>query len=373
MNALLLLIVLGNLFCPSKVSTLDVSRTCTGWETQPACATFWRYDTVFIGTVKTLVSEPFPEGQTYDWQHFRRVTATLTVDETFRGKLGSEIVFEMADCYFQFVKGEKYLIYANKGKDGKFDLRRTSSPSRLLSEASEDLGFIRSLPGALPGGRIFGDVYDHRESVTLRVNSEPYPPSSKMPGVTIYLRKDDMTYETISDAMGHYEFTGVPAGTYELSTNLPDFLSGSRHTLTVVDKGCLDIFMSIQATGSIKGRLISANGEPIKKAVVSIFSADGVTEDMFDRVGTYYMTRDETDKDGSFSFVRLRSGRYHLAVNLLDQERIQESRSSAYGRIFYPGVASFGNAKSITLADGAKLEHIEIKLPKLANKLPPSP
>ncbi len=350
---------------PADVATLDLPRTCTGWTPIAPCTMFWRYDTVFIGTVKTLVNEPFPEGAHPDYQEFRKVTATVTVDETFRGKLGPEVVFEMEDCYFEFEKGVQYLIYTHEAKDGKYNLARTSGPTRLLSEASEDLDYIRSLPHAPPGGRIFGNVYDHRGSVTLRVDNEPSPPTGKMAGVTIYLKSGEKTYQTISDATGHYEFTRVPAGTYDLSTDLPDYLTGARHTVSVMDKGCVDVMLSIQATGSIKGRLVNSNGEPVERAVVSIFSAEGVTEDLFDRVRTFTLTRDETDKNGSFSFVRLRAGHYHLAVNMVDEERRESNRASDHPRIFFPGVTSFKDAKPIILGSGAKLENIEIKLPLL--------
>lgn len=364
MKVLFLLTILSTLPYPSMDSAIQPVLSCPGIISHAPCEEFWRYDTVFIGTVKQLVNEPFPEYPEgfHPYQQFRKVSATLSVDETFRGKSGPEIAFERADCYFEFKLGEKYLIYTNKGPDGKYDLRRSSSPTRLFAEASEDLDFIRSLPVAQPGGRVYGDVWDHRGSVTLRINKDD-PSFPKMPGVTIYLRNGEKSFQTISDANGLYELTGLPAGEYELSTDLPNYLSGTRESVKVVDKGCTNVRLSVQATGEIKGRLVSANGEPIEKAVVTIFTSDGVTEDMFDRVQTHYMTRSETDKNGWFRFVRLRSGRYHLAVNMVEEERIEASPASLYPRMFHPDVNSFKDAKPIMLGNGAKLENVEIKLP----------
>ena len=373
MKVLILLALLGTLVYPATASTSDLSRSCPGRMQGAPCAEFWQFDTVFIGTVTKLVRVPFQDGWRADYQEYWKVTATLTVDETFRGKLGAEVIFEMGDCYFDFKQDEKYLIYANKGEGGKFSFRRNYNRTRPLSEAKEDLDFIRALPTALPGGRIYGVVYDHRGSVTLRVDGEAETHDRKLPGVIIYLRSGEKTYEVVSDSTGQYEFRGVPPGTYELSTDLPDFLSGTRQSLTAVDKACLKVDIYVQATGEIKGRLIDADGQPVEKAVVSIFSAEGVTEDMFARVKTYYMTRDVTKNDGSFSFVGLRSGRYHLAINMVEKEREKDSRPSDYPRMFYPGTASFKDAKPIIVADGAKLANIEIKLPEPAIKPTPNP
>ena len=369
MKTLLLPFILATSLWSTDVPTFNRARSCPGSNMQPVCTDFWRYDNVFIGTVTKLVNEPFPEGTAVDYQQYRKVRATVAVDEILRGNVGAEVVFVMGECYFEFIQNEQYLIYVNKPADGKFTLRRHGR-TRLLSEAGEDMNFIRSLPDAPPGGRIFGTIYDHRGSVTLRVNNEKYDTNIRMPGVTVYLRSGDTNYQTISDAMGQYEFTRVPPGVYELLTDLPHHLSDSRHSgLTLLDKACMKVDMSIQASGEIRGRLVDSKGEPVDGAVVSIFSADGVTEDMFDRVKAYYMTRAETAKDGSFRFVRLRSGDYHLAVNMVDQERTKDSRVAEYPRVFYPGVLSFDQAKPITVGDGAQLGNIVIKLPILT----PSP
>ena len=137
----------------------------------------------------------------------------------------------------------------------------------------------------------------------------------------------------------------------------------------MIDKGCSSTRLSIQATGEIRGRLVDEKGQPVKGGVISIFSAEGVTEDMFDRVRSHYMTRYTTEEDGSFVFVRLRSARYHLGVNMVDEERQKESRAAEYPRFFYPGVISFKEAKQIDLGDGTKLGNIEIKLPPSPNNL----
>ena len=365
MKVLMLLIAFAASVTVHPLGTADNTfplLSCPGSMPEPPCATYWRFDTVFIGTVKELINVPFPPGPAPDWQQYYKVTATLTVDEIFKGDLGSEVVFEMGDCYFEFKKGEKYLVYA-RNSGGKFHLGRNNTPTALLSEATEHLDFIRSLSTAPSGGRIFGDVYDHRTVPTLRINEEPGQFSRKIPGVSIYLKNGEKTYQTITDATGHFELTRIPPGEYDLSTDLPKFLSGTGSKVLAVDKGCMSELLSVQATGSIKGRLVDAERKPVERAVVSIFSAEGVTESMFEQVRPHFMTRSETNVDGYFRFEKLVSGRYYIAVNMVEGERVSGSPASIYPRIFYPGVAAFADATAIELGDGVSIDNVVLKLP----------
>jgi hypothetical protein len=296
-------------------------RSCPGRMNGPICQDYWGSDTIFTGTVTKLVVVPYPEPTPeYHWQRYQKVTATVAVDEVFRGKVGREVVFEMGDCYFEFEEGRKYIIYPAKNSDGKFVLGRHSSRTRLIEDATEDLDYIRGLADAPAGGRIFGEVWDHRERPTLRLGDAPSPDGTKIAGVKIFLHQGDKRYETVSDAAGSYEFTDLPVGKYELTTNLPEHLTGHSHSITITGNGCVPAPLSVQASGEIKGRLVDVGGQPIKDAIVSIFAADGVVAEMFDMVRTHSMNRAETDKEGTFRFVRLPAGSYHLAVNLVEAE-----------------------------------------------------
>ena len=78
-----------------------------------------------------------------------------------------------------------------------------------------------------------------------------------MAGVRIFLQQGEKRYETISDAAGAYEFAGLPEGKYELTTDLPEHLSGHRETITIKGKGCVPVQLSVQASGEIGRRTCS--------------------------------------------------------------------------------------------------------------------
>jgi hypothetical protein len=194
-----------------------------------------------------------------------------------------------------------------------------------------------------------------------------------MIGIKVTARAGERSNDAITDGTGSYEFTNLPEGEYTLQADLPHYLSGTRELAKVHNKGCAPTRFSIQATGIIAGRLIDASGQPLADAVVTIFSADGVTEDMLDRVKQHYTTRYTTDKEGNFAFHRLQGGQYFLAVNLVHEERVAGSKAAAFPRILYPGEPSFQKAKAITLGDGKELKDIEFKLPALPDPKRDSP
>ena len=368
MRKAILLAFLGIFANFASESPSTTFRSCPGIHQGPPCAEVWQASAVFVGTAVRVSVVPYQHFPAPDYQEFQKLTAVLKVDEVFRGEVGKEVVFETADCYFPFKEGETYLVYAGKEQDGKFVLQRSVSRTRLISEAAEDLAYLRGLPAAPNGGRIFGNVFDHRQAATLRVLAEPYVSDKPMVGIRISARSGDRSFATVTDGTGFYEFTNLPEGKYTVRADLPAYLSGSQQIASVFNKGCAPLRLSIQATGVIAGRLVDGDGKPIRNAVVTIFSAEGVTEEMLDLVKPGYTTRDITDNNGRFSFVRLPGDRYFLAVNLINEERSADSPAAELPRMFYPGVREFRSAKVIALDDGKELKDLEFKLSANTNR-----
>jgi Carboxypeptidase regulatory-like domain len=356
------LIVILLLFALSPdIRHRNSDRSCTARFQDPPCAEVWRSDVVFVGTAIRVMSMPFAQGISPEWQEHQKLTATLRVEESFRGNLDREVTFEMGDCYYPFKEGEKYLVYASKGRDGNLVLFRNHTRTAVVSDAEEDLAYLRGLEGAPEGGRIFGKVFDHRSTVSLRISAEPITTNRTMAGIKLTARSGERTYEAVTDETGSYEFTKLPEGEYTVKAALPDHLSGTQELVRLFSKGCAPTRFSIQATGVIAGRLVDSEGRPLKNAVVTSFSAEGIAEEMLDLVKPYYATRNQTDEGGSFSFARLPAGRYLLAVNLVTDERLEGSHVTNYPRMFYPGTINFQDSKAITLDNGKQL-NVEFRL-----------
>ncbi len=318
MKWILLFSLLSSFYLPEKGRTFSSSFSCPGRFLGPPCQEFWFADAVFIGTVKDVVAVPWNYPDPPYWQQYQKLTAKLTVEESFRGNIGSEITFEMDDCYYPFEQGEKYLVYARKGADGKLHQRNYNDRTRPLSEAKEDLDYIRNLAKMPEGGRIFGKAVNHTSLFTLRLNSEPPNLNDSIPGLRVVARNSDNIFETTTDGAGSFEFSGLPEGVYNVQAIVPNHFTGREEKVKISNRGCSPLTFSIQATGIIAGRILDSNGQAISNVTVSIFSAENVTNEMLDKVKPMYLHRDTTDKQGNFKFFRIPSGRYFIAVNFLE-------------------------------------------------------
>lgn len=360
MKWILLVALLICILLPERVQTIDSTFSCSGRVQGPPCQELFFADTVFIGTVREVVTVPFPSSPHPDWQEYQKLTARLSVEETFRGEISSEITYEGKDCYYPFKQGEKYLIYAQKTADGKLYLTRDTTRTRLLSEAGEDLEYIRNLSGMPDGGRIYGKVYNHVQPATLRgyITSERV-----MPGVKVVAEASGQRHETTTDSTGSYEFLRLPEGIYKMRALVPKYFSGVEAESRLSNKGCAPVNFSIQATGTIAGKVLAPDGQPVYNAMVSVFSNEGVTEELIEGLKPYYEQRDVTDKQGQFKFDRLPSGQYFIAVNLV--KHYEKESGGRFPRTFYPGVRNLSDSSVITLGDGEQKQNIELKLPSL--------
>lgn len=332
----------------------------------PPCQEFWRADAVFVGYVTEAVGVPWPSGMEV-WSQYLKLTARLTVEESFRGDAGAEVTFEMNDCPYPFKEGERYLVYANRNK-GKLYQRVGYTRTRPLSEAGEDMAFIRGLSQAPAGGRIYGTVSRDVSDYRLRGGGtdaewKPRDSGGGVAGVKVIAEGQSQRYETRTDGAGRFEFTGLPAGSYRVNADTPVGPSGlkveNRSGLYVPDRGCARSDIHLMPEGEVGGLVTSAAGQPVKDVRVAIFSAEGATEEKVASLeGKYSMMN--TDVHGRYQFVGLPAGRYYVVVSV----PVGEGPMNINGRlIFHPNAASLAEAAAVTLAEGQQKTDADVQLP----------
>jgi hypothetical protein len=140
-------------FAPALLLLLcfEDARACSCLMNSPPCEAYGRASAVFVGRVVDAAqrNESVRDGIkiVYDVGTIR-----FSVQEAFRGVDSKEVEIHSGtgggDCGYWFRRGEVYLIYAYQSFEDKKLYTNICTRTRPVSEASEDLEFLRGLSAA---------------------------------------------------------------------------------------------------------------------------------------------------------------------------------------------------------------------------------
>lgn len=334
---------------------LLLTQTATAcWCRDPGsgCEKVGNHDTVFVGTVlsaKDNHPRPAPEPDGSEEVGFGPdKTFTFSVDEGFQGAKSKtiDVVTGNSNCDFWFKLGERYLVYASHGTDGKIYTSKCSG-TKSLDRSAEDLTFLRNLPTQPTGTRIYGTVIGYGPAdAGYRIQG-----LSGIPVSLVGPRK----YRVVTDATGDFDVSGVRPGTYRISVELPAYYlqEDLSEEIRVNGRGCVQQYFVPDVANSVSGRVIDEKGEVLKDATVSLIPADGKIVGWDDSDWDL-----DTDENGAFNFAKVPPGRYLLGVNLNESP----GRSFPYRSTYYPGVLQRADAQVIEIGLGAKLTNLTLRV-----------
>lgn len=172
----------------------------------PACAEYWRSKAVFEG----LVTEISPPSNEYGVSP-QGAAVSLSVERIYRGTISSKVIDGQgsgADCRIVYEKGKRYLIYAfaYNPQDNRI-VTSACSRSSQISDAAEDLAYIRSLSQEISEASLQGRVMESHEPVE---------------GIQIEAEGGGRKYNTATDREGRFVFRLTEPGKYKVRAAGPE-------------------------------------------------------------------------------------------------------------------------------------------------------
>jgi len=325
----------------------SVSAQQEDWRPQP-CEALARADSIFTGVVVGLPVERNIKEDEFVLIEFR-------VGESFLGaKSGDKVAIRatagFAD-YLGIAIGRSFLVYTAAANDSL--LMSLDYLTKPLTSAGRDMDFLRGYDLRDPSSRVFGKVKYLEKSSLEKEHKKP------LTSAVVSIRSANEgrePVETRTDLDGYYEFIGLPAGDYRVGVKVPDEIRQytHEHFFRVSGRGCWKEDLDISAVNKVSGKVVDANGDPVKTQLELIpadyfkpeFDVDGPEE-----------TSGSND-DGSFSFVNVPPGKYILAVNYTTLPE----KESPFPANFFPGTAERGKAHVIEIKPGDEISGLEFVL-----------
>lgn len=333
------------LFFP--ISTIS-AYACTCIGIRPPCEEYGRASAVFIGLV---TGDSTIYGQDGEYQSQKR-SVSFAVEETFLSpqKTTAEVITGMGggDCGFGFKRGERYLVYVYTNPQDNKLYTSVCMRTRPLSQAGEDLQYLRGLSSASPGVRVYGEVRRYWSGVNA--GREP----ESMAGIKVSVDGTKKRVEIMTDLKGRFTAGGLPGGVYKVKISPPQGLMSDspEQEIKVADGGCAMVNFSVVSDGRLNGRVLDFNGQPIPNVEIALCHP----EEKRYRCKLYITY---SDKDGLYEFKAIPPGRYALG-GWFDGLNIQ---NRPFQQIYHPGVENIDQATIITLDEGEKVEMSDLVLP----------
>lgn len=332
--------------------TCSRSEACSCIAPGPPCASYWQTDAVFSGKVTAISELSRVKDTQAPWPSMRRVT--IAIESAFRGVEGKsvELLTGMGggDCGYNFVPGERYLVYAHRSQRGL--IATICSRTRLLKDAAEDLAYIRNLPPAGTGATIKGKV--------MQI-SQPFEPdaerhtSTPLENIVVKISGEGIARDMRTDADGAFQIAGLRAGNYKVRLDLPrssDDESFTELDVNVADRGCADLPFTVHLNGRIGGRVLGPDDQPLAGMKIDVIRATDRAEAA--PKGVWRFSYD----DGSFQIDWLPPGIYLVGINLVGSA----NPTCPFPRTYLPGTADVSKAHEIMIGENQVVKGLDLKL-----------
>jgi protocatechuate 3,4-dioxygenase beta subunit len=181
---------------------------------------------------------------------------------------------------------------------------------------------------------------------------------------------------TTTDASGHFVFSNIDAGTYQISATAegyaqqqfgpsPNGQNGMTASVTVAaGQAANNIVLHLTPGGTISGRVTGGNGEPLVGMDVQLVRA---TYQIDGRRNLSQLGTAQTNDRGEYRLFWMPPGKYYLSVSASIRPAPgtfgpPSNVNNKYPRTYYPGSSDVSGATEIDVPAGGELNGIDLRL-----------
>jgi len=331
----------------------------------PPCEAAWlQADAVFVGRVYGSVLLPTKRGDIDTLHRLVRVK----ILEPFIGSKSGWVTVETAagggDCGCDFSWGEKYVIYADRQKDGSLSTS-ICTRTQKVSGANLDLAYLRTVKNLPAAGRVFGTVKQYTFDPNFKAIevplSSPYGGPEEhlfsmraLTGTIVHLEDGGGVRTQIARTgqNGEFSFEGLTPGRYRISADLPRLMKlWNSREIIVPAKGCSEISVRTAFNGRLSGRVSDETGTALPYLAVEVVRASEASR--AERAFRWVTA----DKDGVFEVGPLPPDEYVIGVNIVKYGGNREKP-----RTYYPGTPDEKGAKRVRVSEGQLIKTLDFQL-----------
>lgn len=367
-------------------------RACmpiAGYQDSP----YWRANFVFTGVVEKFTADNkiIPPNEITITDSYQPVfnSVRFAVEKNYRGTAGKNIEITSS---FNFREGEKYFVYAIKGKDGKIyqlDNGECGKPPILLKDAKDDLAYAEEIAEGKLGTQIYGFVFEDFQRLGSQRENIP------LADIKVTIKSEKNFFTTRTDEKGKYIFKNIPPGEYKITASTPNGLREKPHNdsyfyqrglkphTVLVGESVVSEFMVLGSTekpktyyrhwdsysfiftslSSIAGKAVDSDGKVPPQQYVWLIPMFNGKIDLDSYIRYVWTNR----SNGEFVFEDLPKGEYVIVVN---RYNCHSNNHPEYSRNFFPGVAHLSNAESIAVGENQNIKLKDFRLsPPLEERL----
>ena len=316
---------------------------CSCTPPPPACQAVGQSQLVFLGTVTEINAQS---------GGFK--TARMNIDRAYKGALQETLdLFDDGMCDGpNLTVGRQYLMYTSGNPAGPVPARGCTR-SRRVEDAQEDLQFLNQYSVGNINTYINGTIGLQPDGLQSRHSDAVGP--MPLNGVHVTVSGAGKEFQTSTDSLGVYSFSGLPPGRYALNADLSGYRPDRpSNDLILQSNGCVQANIIMKVDRRVQGIIRDENNVPVDGALVEMISTDPGLKRWEQPV-----LLSVSDQEGQYFIAGIPPGNYYLGVNIDSAPKKEHPYPSTY----YPNTPDIKRATQIAFGIGPSAYEFDLRLP----------